>query len=116
MSHILYAVISLSIAVCLIVGAYILTTKLKYTETDKTLCALNHMDVQGKCGLFNDGICWKGNVNGLECVKPANYGILSLFILAGLFIIAFIVFLILGILHKDKSVNAFSFGRSCRYS
>ena len=115
MSYFFGAIISFLIATGLIVGGIMWGNSLKYKETDVATCGLNNYKPP-RCGAFKDNTCWKGSLdpnNPLLCVKPANYGILVILILSGLFAIAFVVYLVLGFSHRGKLGNAFAFGSSC---
>jgi hypothetical protein len=99
------------ITIGLLVGAVMLTKSLKYTDsTTSAQCSSKHrrkQDINSKiCGLFKDGVCWKGKYDPdtSVCTKNSNYFILFLFIAAFITFIAFIVYLVKGFKYK-KTMN-----------
>jgi hypothetical protein len=105
MYYFLYSLISLVITITLLICIAILGKSDEYKETDKTLCTINNLDIpKKKCGVFDDGVCWKGDldINSRTCTKPSNDWVLVLFILATIFFIIFVVYLIIGLKHKGK--------------
>jgi hypothetical protein len=110
MSYYIYSVICLLISIGLFTGLLFYLKTLQYHDaTTDSQCTSKHSRQQDlalkKCGLFDEGTCYKGEYNSGTCVKKASMLGMAVMFGSGVFFIAFIVLLVIGFRHKSYTNN-----------
>jgi disulfide bond formation protein DsbB len=120
MTYYVYSIICLLMSIGLITGMVFYSKTLEYSDAPtKDECNSKHpYDLKNKtCGLFDNGTCFKSipQPDDMSCVKDGSMvGLLMLFG-SGVFFIAFIVFLVMGLRHKSTSNFSYHSSDSSSY-